>query len=109
MTARRWLAVLAAVAVILLGGRLVASMYVDYRWYAALGQGALSVWRARVTDLAALRLGLSLAGAAFLFANLYGVSSSIDSLVLPRRLGDLEIGEKVPGRQLLWGAGALAA
>jgi hypothetical protein len=109
MTARRWLGLAALLAAVLVGGRLVASTYVDYRWFESLGPGALSVWRARVIDLAALRLGLTLAGAAFLFANLYGVSTSIDSLVLPRRLGDLEIGEKVPARQLLWGAAVLAA
>ena len=108
MTARRWLGLAALVAAVLVGGRLIASTYVDYRWFAALGPGPLSVWRARVTDLVALRLALSLAGAAFLFANLFGVSSSVESLVLPRRLGDLEIGEKVPGRQLLWSAAALA-
>ncbi|AHG90817.1 protein of unknown function UPF0182 [Gemmatirosa kalamazoonensis] len=108
MNARRLLALAALVAAILFGGRLVASVYVDYRWFAALGDGPLSVWRARVTDLAALRLVLTLAGSAFLFANLYGVSTSVESLEMPRRLGDLEIREKVPGRQLLWFAGAVA-
>ncbi|HEX8360460.1 MAG TPA: hypothetical protein VF613_10145, partial [Longimicrobium sp.] len=88
MNSRRWLGVAAAVAFVLVAGRLVAGIYVDFRWYAALGPGPLSVWRARVTDLAAIRLVLTLAGSAFLFANLYGVSTSVESLVLPRRLGD---------------------
>jgi len=59
MTARRWLGLAALLAVVLVGGRLVASTLVDYRWYESLGPGPLSVWRARVTDLVALRLGRS--------------------------------------------------
>ena len=45
----------------LLGGRLIAALIVDYRWHAALGPGPLSVWRARVTELTALRATLALA------------------------------------------------
>ena len=45
MRSRRWLfAALAALAVVLLAGRALASLYVDYRWYDALG--AASLWRA---------------------------------------------------------------
>jgi hypothetical protein len=43
----------------------------------------------------------ALLGTAFVFANLFSVRHSIVSLVLPRRVGDLEIGEEVPGRTLM--------
>lgn len=99
MTRRRWLvAALAALALVLLAGRLVASLYVDYRWYQALGAGA--VWRARTLHDLALR-GLSGAlGTAFILANLWAVRRSVVSLIMPRRLGNIDIGEEVPPRYL---------
>ncbi len=96
------------VAALLLLGRAVAELVVERRWYAAFGPGALAVWRAREFGLWLLRGSCAVLAAAFCFANLAGVVSSVDRLVLPRRLGDLEIGETVPGRSLLWGAGALS-
>jgi uncharacterized membrane protein (UPF0182 family) len=109
MRPRRWVAVLAAVVAVLLIGRFVAALYVDYRWYESIGRGALDVWRAELADLAALRTVLTIIGGTFYFANFFGVSGSVASLVLPRRLGDLEIGEKVSGRSLLWAAAVIAA
>ena len=105
MTRRRWAVILVgAAALLLLIGRLVAAVYVDYRWYAALD--AESLWRARASSTLLLR-GLSgLAASAFVFANLYAVRSSVVSLVLPRRVANIEIGEEVPGRYLV-GAAAL--
>lgn len=99
MTRRRWLvAGLAALALVLLAGRLVASLYVDYRWYQALGAGA--VWRARTLSDLALR-GLSgTLGTLFILANLWAVRKSVVSLVMPRRLGNIDIGEEVPPRYL---------
>src|SRR6185437_6625840 len=44
----------------------------------------------------------------FAFANLYAMRQSVVSLVFPRRVGDLEIGEEVPGRYLLTAAIALS-
>lgn len=99
MTRRRWLvAAIAAIALVLLAGRVVASLYVDYRWYQALGAGA--VWRARTLHDLALR-GLSGAlGTAFILANLWAVRRSVVSLVMPRRMGNIDIGEEVPPRYL---------
>ena len=37
----------------------------------------------------------------FAFGNLYAVRQSVVSLVFPRRIGNLEIGEEVPGRYLM--------
>ena len=57
MLTRRWLITAAvAVALLLLVGKALAGVYVDYRWFAALG--AESVWWARVENLLILR-GLS--------------------------------------------------
>lgn len=102
MTTRRWVAVaLVLLALVLLAGRALASLYVEYQWYAALG--ALPLWRARAANTFLLR-GLSgAAGSLFVFVNLYAVRHSVVSLVLPRRLGNLEIGEEVPSRYLFAG------
>ena len=99
MRSRRWLfAALAALAVVLLAGRALASLYVDYRWYDALG--AASLWRARTLHELVLR-GLSgTLGTAFVFANLWAVRRSVVSLVMPRRVGDIDIGEEVPPKYL---------
>jgi uncharacterized membrane protein (UPF0182 family) len=98
---------LAAVALLMLAGRVVAGVYAEWTWYAAMG--ALPLYRSKLTHEAALLAGTTLAGFALAFANLYAVRSSIVSLVLPRRLGNLEIGEAVPGRRLTGLVFAIAA
>jgi uncharacterized membrane protein (UPF0182 family) len=100
MLARRWLiAAAAAIALLLLLGKALAGVYVDYRWFAALG--AEAIWWARIQNLLILR-GLSGAVATiFFFLNLYAVRHSVVSLVLPRRVANIEIGEEVPSRYLL--------
>jgi uncharacterized membrane protein (UPF0182 family) len=105
--ARRWLITAAsAVALFLLIGKALAGVYVDYRWYAALG--AEDVWWARIENLVILR-GLSGAAATlFFFINLYAVRHSVVSLVLPRRVGNIEIGEEVPSRYLMLAVIALS-
>ena len=97
---RRWLfAGLAALALLVVLGRAAAQVYVDYAWYDALGAGA--VWRLKALHVVALKAAsLALVG-AFVFVNLYGVRQSVASVVLPRRVGDLEIGQEVSSRALL--------
>lgn len=105
---RRWLLILiAGVALTLLVGRGLAQIYTDYLWYAALGTA--EIWRAKTASLVILRLVCGLAAMLFVFANLYAVRQSVVSLVLPRRIGNLDIGEEVPRRQLTWAAGVLSA
>jgi len=104
---RRWLLLLlAGAAAVLLFGRGIAQIYADYLWYASLG--AADVWRARYASLFALRFICASAATLFVFANLYAVRQSVVSLVLPRRIGNLDIGEEVPRRQLTWTAAALS-
>ena len=100
MLARRWLiASTVIVASLLLLGKALAGVYVDYRWFSALG--AESVWWARFENLVILR-GLSgTVATIFFFLNLYAVRHSVVSLVLPRRVANIEIGEEVPSRYLL--------
>ncbi|HET7373716.1 MAG TPA: UPF0182 family protein [Gemmatimonadaceae bacterium] len=103
MTRRRWLMLaLAAAAVLLLAGRAVAGAYADYLWYESVGAGAL--WRTRVQATLILEFGSALLAALFAFCNLYAVRQSVVSLVFPRRLANLEIGEEVPGRYLMGAA-----
>ncbi len=107
MTARRWalLAVL-AVALLLLAGRILAGVYVDYRWYEALG--ASSLWSTQAFLTALLDLASGGAAALFVFANLYAVRHSVVSIVLQRRVGNVEIGQEVPGSYLVGAAAAIA-
>ena len=99
MSGRRWaLTAVAVLAALLIIGRVVAGWYVDYLWFETLG--ATSVWRARAVDLLLLRGGAFAASTAFVFINLFAVRHSVVSLVLPRRVGNIEIGEEVPGRYL---------
>jgi len=97
---------LGAAAVLLILGRVLAGVYADYLWYDSLG--ATAVWRARLGALALLRVSSAIAAAAFAFVNFYAVRQSVVSLVFPRRLANLEIGEEVPGRILVGVAIALA-
>jgi hypothetical protein len=87
-----------AIAACLLVGRAVAGWLVDYRWYQSLD--ATPVFWAAVTNLAMLRGAAFLAGTVLCFANLYAVRFSIVSVILPRRVGNLEIGEELQGRSL---------
>lgn len=107
MTSRRWaLLAVVVVALLLLAGRVLAGVYVDYSWYAALG--AASLWRTKTFLSAVLDLASGGAAAIFIFANLYAVRHSVVSIVLPRRVGDVEIGQEIPGSYLV-GAAALIA
>jgi uncharacterized protein len=108
MTRRSWVLIsLAGFALLMLAGRLVAGIYSEWTWYAAMG--ALPLYRSKLMHESVLLGGTALAGFALAFANLYAVRSSIVSLVLPRRLGNLEIGEVVPGRRLTAIVFAIAA
>lgn len=99
MGGRRWLlGATLALAALLIVGRVVSGWYVEYLWFEALGID--DVWRARVIDLLILRGVAFAVGTTFVFLNLYAVRHSVVSLVLPRRVGNLEIGEEVPGRYL---------
>jgi len=95
-----------ALAAVLLFGRWVASLYVDYLWYRELGATAL--WRAQTGNTLLLRGLSALAGTMFLFINLYAVRQSVVSVILPRRVANLEIGEEVPSRFLLAAVAALS-
>lgn len=98
---------LASFALLMLAGRLAAGIYSEWTWYAAMG--ALPLYRSKLVHEGVLLGGTAIVGFALAFANLYAVRSSIVSLVLPRRLGNLEIGEVVPGRRLTAIVFAIAA
>lgn len=103
MTRRRTIALVgAAFAVVLVLGRLAASAYTDWAWHEALG--AEGLWRARILVSTQLLAGLFLGGFAFAVVNLLAMRFSIVSMVLPRQVANLHIGEVVPGRKLTWTA-----
>jgi uncharacterized membrane protein (UPF0182 family) len=100
MPPRRWvLLALAGAAILLLAARAVAQIYVDYEFFAAAG--AVEVWRARAAYMLVMRLLSGAVAGLFVFANLYAVRHSVVSLVLPRKVANLEIGEQVSGRHLM--------
>jgi hypothetical protein len=100
VTTRRWsLAAIAIVALLLVVGHLLADVYTDFRWYQAMG--AIGVWRERLIIVTLVRLTSGAVAALFVFANLYAVRQSVVSIVLPRQVANLEIGEEVPGRYLM--------
>jgi hypothetical protein len=108
VTRRRWVFVsLAVIALLMLVGRLAAGIYAEWTWYAAMG--ALPLYRSKLMHQTALLGGSTLAGFVLAFANLYVVRSSIVSLVLPRRVGNIEFAEAVPGRRLTGLVFAIAA
>ena len=107
MAPRRWLLlVLAAIAGVLLAGRALASIYVEYQWFRAMDAEAL--WRAKITATFTIRALSAIAGSLFVFLNLYAVRRSVVSVALPRRVANLEIGEEIPPRYLTMLAVALA-
>ena len=108
MTRRSWVLVsVAGLALLLLAGRLLAGLYAEWTWYASMD--ALPLYRSMLAHQSALLAGTAIAGFSLAAVNLYAVRSSIVSLVLPRRLGNIEIGEAVPGRRLTITVFALAA
>jgi len=100
------IAAVAAGALTLLIGRAVAGAFVEFQWFQALG--AEAVWRQRALDTLLARSLAGVLGALFAFANFAAVSNSIASLILPRRVANVDFGERVPGSRLL-AAAALAA
>jgi uncharacterized membrane protein (UPF0182 family) len=102
---RLWLS-LAVVALALLVGRGLSGAYAEYRWFDALGAG--DVWRLQFANATLLRVLAFAAGTAIAFVNFWGVRHSVVSLVLPRRLGGIEIGEEVPPSHLMVVVVALA-
>jgi uncharacterized membrane protein (UPF0182 family) len=107
MSIRRWLlATVAAVAGLLIIGRLLADVYADYAWYRAVSAGA--VWSAHATTITVVRVGAWIVASAFAFANFLGVRHSIVRLVLQHRISNLDIGETVPARHLTTAAIALS-
>ena len=107
MTARRvGFGALAAAALVLLLGRWGSELYTNFLWFDALG--AADVWRARVATTVVVQVTAFLVATAFAFVNLYAVRLSVVSLVFPRQIGNIEIGEEVPSRYLLYATLALA-
>ncbi len=85
-------------AAVLLLGRIVSGLFIDYQWFAHMH--ASSVWTAEVVNRLLLTGSIAAVTTAFVFANLYAVRRSIVTVVLPRRLANVEIGEELPGRFL---------
>lgn len=84
---------LAAAALLILAGRAAAQLYIDYAWYASLDATAL--WWLKAQNVVLLKAASLLAAGVFVYANFHAVRQSVASVVLPRRVGDLEIAEEL--------------
>ena len=101
MTTRRWLVLgAAAVAAVLLLARPLRGRRLRRLSLVRRARRRRALARAHRRDRRAARRRRSVAAALFAFVNLYAVRQSVVSLVLPRRVGNIEIGEEVPGRYL---------
>lgn len=107
MRKRRLAIAIASGAILLLLGRAFVFLYTDFVWYQSLG--AAPVWREKAFDQLLLFAGGVTAAFLFAFVNLSAVRHSIISLVLPRRIANVEFGEAVPVRLLDATALAIAA
>lgn len=85
--------------VLLLTGRTLSSYYVDTLWFSSLGYA--SVFWKRVLWLWALRLGAASVAAALVFVNLRIVASTLGSIQIKRRYGNIEIAEQLPESYVL--------
>ncbi len=107
MRRRGLIVAIATLALLLVVARGAATLYTDRLWFQALGFD--DVWRARAAATAWLTAGSALVAFGFAFANLLAVRHSVVSLIVPRRVGNLEFGEEVPGGKLVVVAALLAA
>ena len=96
----------AAVFLVLFGGRWVAIRFTEASWFGDLGL-ARPYWARSLHDLA-WQLAVGAAAAIWYGAQTFAVYASIGAVHLPRRVGDLEIAEAVPQRTLRWIALGLA-
>jgi hypothetical protein len=106
---RRRVALLAvaAVLVLLFGGRWVALRYTEHAWFAELGESA-RFWT--LLGRAVLwQVLLLLVSFAWFAAQTFAVERSIGAVHVPSRVGNLEIAEAVPRRLLRLIAAAVAA
>ena len=97
---------LAVTALVIVIGRWGAGLYTEYQWYASLD--ALAIWRARAGTMVALGSASFAIATLFAFVNFLAVRRSVVSLVVPRRLANIEIGEQVASH-FLFGAVVLLA
>lgn len=98
MDRRRLLIGVVIAAALLVGGRTLSAVYADYTWYKAMG--ATPLWIERAGNLL-LIYGIGTVVAVFVaFVNLSALGRSIGTLMLPRRLANVEFGEAVPRKYL---------
>ena len=96
----------AAVFVVLFGGRWVAIRFTEASWFADLGL-ARPYWARALRDFG-WQLAVGVAATLWYAVHTFAVYASIGAVHLPRRVGDLEIAEAVPRRTLRWIAAGLA-
>lgn len=97
---------LAAVLLVLVGGRMATGVWVELLWYRSLDLEGL-FWT-RWGAAAGVRVVVGLAVGAFVFANLWVVSRSLGTIRVRRRYANIEIAERLPQGYLVLAVGALS-
>jgi uncharacterized protein len=101
MSRRRVAFLLLGVGVVLLfGGRWMAIRYTEASWFADLGLSRL-FW-ARLRHDLLWQLAVAVVATLWYAAQTMAVYRSIGAVHLPRRVGNLEIAEEIPRRNLRW-------
>jgi uncharacterized membrane protein (UPF0182 family) len=104
---RLFIVLVAVAALLVLGSRVLAGLYVDALWYQEVGYSSVFwknlAWVWGVRAAMALLVGLSL------FVNLRVVAASLGTLQIRRRFGNLEIAERLPTHYVSWGVAGLSA
>ena len=103
---RLLVAVGALVLLALLTARFATDLYIDVLWYDTVRY--LDVFWTRLGWQWGLRLVAGLVTAAVLFVNLHVVSQTLGGIQIKRRVGDLEISEKLPRSYILWAVVGMA-
>lgn len=96
----RWATGVGALAAALFAGRWVASFLAARWWTAAVAPAALPSVTAGLLQAALLESAGIVLASAWFAGNLLVVARAIGSVQYPRRVGDIEIRESVPGRSV---------
>ncbi len=91
---------------LLLGGRILAELYVDVLWYRSVGYS--DVFWTRTLWQWGVRAAVILTVALLVAMNLRIASATLGAIRIKRRVGDLEIAEQLPTHFVTWGIVALS-
>lgn len=97
----------AALGAVLVGASVATGLYIEILWFEAVDY--LSVFWTRTLWNWALRIVAGALTAGVIFLNLRVVASTLGAIQVKRRVGDLEISEKLPRSYVTWALAGMSA